>query len=259
MKEQPLSRCVDREIELARLEIFDVLEPAIELLLELVFRKFQLGQLRADPADFGGTGLLLVNCFGEPAIKRAAVVPGKSDGHERKQEDREVQPERWPGKAPPVGCAGPVGFSSFRHSVELRLDSSRFAQTSADRTIEKFLINTLKAKHIRVALFVDPVVKMVRGAAEVGADRIELYTGNFALAYKTDPGGAVSPHTQAAEAAQDAGLGINAGHDLNLENLEYYRRFVPGLLEVSIGHALISDALYYGLQNTIGMYRRCLA
>jgi pyridoxine 5-phosphate synthase len=139
------------------------------------------------------------------------------------------------------------------------LTSSEGWDTRASKDMLIDVINTLKAKHIRVALFVDPVVKMVRGAAEVGADRIELYTGNFALAYKTDPGGAVSPHTQAAEAAQDAGLGINAGHDLNLENLEYYRRFVPGLLEVSIGHALISDALYYGLQNTIGMYRRCLA
>ncbi len=111
---------------------------------------------------------------------------------------------------------------------------------------------------IRVSIFVDPVPGMVEGAKSVGADRIELYTGDYAKAYAKNPEAAVAPHTEAARVAQSLELGINAGHDLNLQNLRYYQEHVEGLLEVSIGHALISDALYFGLQNTIQLYLRQL-
>jgi len=107
---------------------------------------------------------------------------------------------------------------------------------------------------IRVSLFADPVEKMIEGAKEVGADRIEFYTGPFAHDFHDDPEAAVAPHIRCAKLANEIGLGINAGHDLNLDNLRFYQENVPGLLEVSIGHALISDALYYGLRNTIQMY-----
>ncbi len=107
---------------------------------------------------------------------------------------------------------------------------------------------------IRVSVFLDPVPAMVEGAHAAGVDRIELYTGNYAQAYHSNPEAAVGPHAEAARMALDMGLGLNAGHDLNLYNLEFYREHVPGLLEVSIGHALICDALYYGLRNTIQMY-----
>jgi len=110
-----------------------------------------------------------------------------------------------------------------------------------------------------VSLFCNADVHQVEGAAQTGTDRIELYTGDYARRYAIDREAAIAPHIAAAERASELGLGLNAGHDLNLANLRYYARHVPGLLEVSIGHALISDALYYGIANVIGMYRRCLA
>jgi pyridoxine 5-phosphate synthase len=126
---------------------------------------------------------------------------------------------------------------------------------------EKFLkevISVFQKNGIRVSLFLDPEIDMVTGAAQTGTDRIEFYTGDFAHNYHDDKENAVKPHVLAAEKANSLGLGINAGHDLNLDNLKFYANQVPGLLEVSIGHALISDALYYGLKNTIGMYLRLL-
>lgn len=116
------------------------------------------------------------------------------------------------------------------------------------------VVARLKEAGIRVSLFVDPVEKFVEGAKAVGADRIEFYTGHYARAFAADPARAVEPHVRCARLANDIGIGINAGHDLNLDNLRFYAQQVEGLLEVSIGHALISDALYYGLQNTIQMY-----
>lgn len=113
-------------------------------------------------------------------------------------------------------------------------------------------------KNIRVSLFVDPVAKMVEGAKAAGADRIEFYTGPFAHHFPANPQAAVAPYTQAALVANAVGIGINAGHDLNRDNLKFFRDHCPQLLEVSIGHALISDALYYGLANTIRMYLRQL-
>ena len=122
----------------------------------------------------------------------------------------------------------------------------------------KKTIEILRGAGIRVSLFVDPDEKMVEGAQKIGANRIEFYTGIFAKDFNKDRDTAVAAHTKAAKIANELGLGINAGHDLNLENLKFYRERVEGLLEVSIGHALISDALYYGLHNTIQMYLRQL-
>ncbi len=118
----------------------------------------------------------------------------------------------------------------------------------------KEVIARLHAMYIRVSLFVDPDPEMVSGAKEVGADRIEFYTGEFAKAFDKNAEEAIRLHFEAARVANDLHLGINAGHDLNLKNLRYYKESISHLLEVSIGHALISDALYYGLQNSIQMY-----
>jgi pyridoxine 5-phosphate synthase len=112
---------------------------------------------------------------------------------------------------------------------------------------------------IRVSVFLDPVVEMVEGAKKAGVDRIEFYTGPYAHQFHKDRVAAVKAYTEAAHAANALALGINAGHDLNLDNLRYFREHCPQLLEVSIGHALIADALYYGLSNTIKMYLRQLA
>lgn len=118
------------------------------------------------------------------------------------------------------------------------------------------IIAKLKAEGIRTSLFVDPEGRMVEGAKKVGADRIELYTGDYAHNFSKDKHAAIQPFVAAAQVANDIGIGINAGHDLNLDNLRFFKENIPNLLEVSIGQALISDALYYGLYNTVQLYLR---
>lgn len=126
--------------------------------------------------------------------------------------------------------------------------------THRERLID--LVGLFKDAGIRTSIFVDADVRMVEGAAETGTDRIELYTEPYAHDYGTDREAAIAPFIQAAIRAGELDLGLNAGHDLSLENLRYFRQHIPGLLEVSIGHALICDALYYGLENTIQLYLR---
>jgi pyridoxine 5-phosphate synthase len=123
----------------------------------------------------------------------------------------------------------------------------------------KNIIKVFKNGGIRVSIFVDPVTEMVEAAATTGTDRIELYTEAYAHNYAANKEEAITPYVKAAETAQKLGLGINAGHDLDLQNLQYFAQNIPALDEVSIGHALISDALYYGLENTIQMYLRQMA
>ena len=113
-----------------------------------------------------------------------------------------------------------------------------------------------QARGIRVSIFVDPVAEMVAGAKECGADRVELYTEAYARDFAAGRERAIEPYVRAAEEARRCGLGLNAGHDLNLENLCYFVERIPWTDEVSIGHALICDALYYGLENTVRLYRR---
>ena len=120
------------------------------------------------------------------------------------------------------------------------------------------ICDRLHQNGIRVSLFIDADPVMVQGAKEVGADRVEFYTGKFAHDFEIDPELAVKNHIDAAITANALGVGINAGHDLNPSNLRYYKTQVPNLLEVSIGHALICDALYFGLQNVIQMYLHLL-
>lgn len=118
------------------------------------------------------------------------------------------------------------------------------------------LVAMFKEAGIRVSIFVDPDKKMVEGAFDTGTDRIELYTESYAANYPKNKKAAVKTYVAAAEVATQLGLGLNAGHDLSLENLRYFKKQIPELLEVSIGHALICDALYMGLENTIQLYRR---
>ena len=120
------------------------------------------------------------------------------------------------------------------------------------------IVALFKSKGIRTSIFLDPDPKLVEAAAATGTDRIELYTESYARAYASGREAAVAPFVETAREAIRYGLGINGGHDLNLDNLAYFARTVPGLLEVSIGHALISDALYLGFENTIQLYRKQL-
>ena len=120
------------------------------------------------------------------------------------------------------------------------------------------VVAELKEAGIRVSIFVGADVKMVEGASLIGADRIELYTEPYASAFPFNPDQAIAPFLLAASAAEELNLGVNAGHDLSLHNLKFFNQSIPNLLEVSIGHALISDALYLGLELTILKYKECL-
>lgn len=135
-----------------------------------------------------------------------------------------------------------AGWDTVKHANYLREIVARF-----------------KSVGIRVSLFVDPIADMISKAAEIGADRVELYTESYAAHYAEDREKAIRPYAEAAKVARECGLGLNAGHDLSLENLKYFHQQIPWVDEVSIGHALISDALYLGIEETIRRYRNCLS
>jgi pyridoxine 5-phosphate synthase len=120
----------------------------------------------------------------------------------------------------------------------------------------KDIVSRLKDAGMRVSIFIDPVNDMIEAAVATGTDRVELYTEAYASHYLSNREEAIAPFVMAAETAQRVGLGLNAGHDLSLDNLRYFSQNIPHLLEVSIGHALISDALYLGLENTVNLYKR---
>ena len=126
--------------------------------------------------------------------------------------------------------------------------------TVANRKFLTDVCALFKSKGIRTSIFIDPDPRMAEGAAECGADRVELYTAGYAERFPQGPEAAVADYLRTAERVRELGLGLNAGHDLNLDNLEYFIRTIPWTDEVSIGHALISDALYMGLEKTIGAY-----
>lgn len=136
------------------------------------------------------------------------------------------------------------------------ITSSAGWDTLTNQTFLKEVISMFHEKDIRVSIFVDPDVDMVKHAATTGADRVELYTEPYASNYELNREEAIKPFIAAAKVAVESGLGLNAGHDLSLLNLNFFKKSIPGLLEVSIGHALISDALYFGLENTIQLYLR---
>ncbi|MEM9141793.1 MAG: pyridoxine 5'-phosphate synthase [Bacteroidota bacterium] len=130
--------------------------------------------------------------------------------------------------------------------------------TAAYKSFLTEVIHLFKEQGIRTSIFVDPDIAMIEGAIETGTDRIELYTESYAKNFERDPKKAVKPYTDAAIKAHNLGLGINAGHDLSLDNIRFFKENVPHLQEVSIGHALICESLYLGLENVVRMYRNKL-
>jgi pyridoxine 5-phosphate synthase len=136
------------------------------------------------------------------------------------------------------------------------LTSNAGWDTIKNKVFLKEVIKEFQQNGIRTSIFIETNAKMIEQAAKIGTDRIELYTEDYAKQFIKDKEKAIKPFRQAAIVANKVGLGINAGHDLDLDNLKYFAQNVPGLLEVSIGHALISDALYLGLENTVQMYLR---
>ena len=143
--------------------------------------------------------------------------------------------------------------------IEGQITSNHGWDTIKHQAYLKEMVALFQKDGIRVSIFVDPVREMIEAAKTTGTDRIELYTESYAANYAADRVKAIAPYIQAAHTANKLGLGINAGHDLDLHNLKYFADNIPNLLEVSIGHALISDALYLGLENTIQMYLKQLA
>ncbi|MCH5238724.1 MAG: pyridoxine 5'-phosphate synthase [Muribaculaceae bacterium] len=135
------------------------------------------------------------------------------------------------------------------------LTSSEGWDTVVNKDVLKRICDLLRSEGIRSSIFVDPRGEMIAGASNVGADRVELYTKPYADMFSQDREFAIAPYIEAATLAREAGLGLNAGHDLNLDNLGYFAEMIPWLDEVSIGHALISDALYYGIEETIRRYK----
>ena len=138
------------------------------------------------------------------------------------------------------------------------LTSNAGWDTKKNKSFLSDRISELHESKVRVSLFVAPDEEVIRHAKEAGADRVELYTENYAKEFSTNAEKAIAPYAKAARSAKEIGVGLNAGHDLNLHNLKYFSDNIPELLEVSIGHALICDALYFGLENTVQLYRRQL-
>lgn len=142
---------------------------------------------------------------------------------------------------------------------ENALTSNTGWDTIKHRDFLKEVINEFKGNGIRTSIFIDPDEKMIEGAKVTGTDRIELYTETYAINYPQNPEKAIAPYVKAAKVANKLDIGINAGHDLNLENTAFFAKNIPQLLEVSIGHALISESLYLGFENVIPMYLQRLS
>jgi pyridoxine 5-phosphate synthase len=139
-----------------------------------------------------------------------------------------------------------------------QLTSNSGWDTEKEQLFLRDVLNDLRAAGIRSSIFIDADVRMAEFAAEAGADRVELYTGPYAHNYAKDPEAAIAPFLETAKRVKQLGIGLNAGHDLSLENLKYFTDVIPWVDEVSIGHALICDALYLGLEETIAAYKKCL-
>lgn len=150
------------------------------------------------------------------------------------------------------------------HQVTLVPDSPDAVTSNAgwdtikNESFLKEVISEFKSNGIRVSVFIDANEKFIKNAVNTGTDRVELYTESYAKDFSKDKAKAIAPFIKAATAVAEAGLGLNAGHDLNLDNLKYFAQNIPGLIEVSIGHALICDAIYLGLENTIQLYLKQL-
>ena len=140
-----------------------------------------------------------------------------------------------------------------------QITSNHGWDTIKEQAYLKEMVALFQNEGIRVSIFVDPVVEMIESAKATGTDRMELYTEAYASEYLKDKAKAIAPYIAAAKKANELNLGLNAGHDLDLNNLKYFAQNIPQLLEVSIGHALISDALYFGLENTIQLYLKQLS
>lgn len=210
--------------------------------------------------------LAAVNCqrFGAQGI---TIHPRPDERHIRRQDVYDIKPVI----TTEFNIEGYPSGDFIKMVIDIKADQATLVpdkhnQLTSDHGWDTFkhrsfltdVISQLKEHGIRTSIFVDPDVKAVEGAAQIGTDRVELYTEPYASMFPEDREKAIAPFVEAAKAATVLGIGINAGHDLNLDNLNYLYKNIPNLLEVSIGHALIADALYFGLETTIKKYLDCL-
>ncbi len=202
--------------------------------------------------------------FGAEGI---TVHPRPDERHIRYQDVRDIKPiitTEFNIEGYPSDSFIDLVLSVKPHQVTLVPDppeaitSSNGWDTIAHKEFLKKIISVFHSNGIRTSIFVNPDVELVKHAADTKTDRVELYTEPYATNYPLNREKAIEPFVYAAIAAQSVGLGLNAGHDLSLENLNYFAKNIPNLLEVSIGHALICDALYFGLENTIQLYLKQL-
>ena len=210
-------------------------------------------QVAKDVQQFGGEGI--------------TVHPRPDERHIRYQDVRELKPVVWTEfniEGNPIPKFMDLVLKTIPAQVTLVPDDEEAITSNAGwDTIkhENFLkevITEFKRNNIRTSIFVDPDPKMVEGAVETGADRVELYTEEYATQYAKGNPGAIKPYIQCAELANQLGLGVNAGHDLSLDNIKFFKENIPGLLEVSIGHALVAEALYDGFEQVIQQYLKLL-
>lgn len=205
---------------------------------------------------------VVIDCqrFGAEGI---TVHPRPDERHIRYQDVRDIKPiitTEFNIEGYPIDSFVQLVLSVSPHQVTLvpdppsALTSSAGWDTIKNKDYLKRVVAIFRESGIRTSIFVDANPEMVKHAADTDTDRIELYTEPYAANYSTNPNKAIEPFVIAAEAARVVGLGLNAGHDLSLENLKFFAQNIPNLTEVSIGHALIADALYLGLENTIQMY-----
>ncbi len=202
--------------------------------------------------------------FGAEGI---TVHPRPDERHIRYQDARDIKPAigvEFNIEGNPVKKFIDLVLEVKPHQVTLVPDAPDAITSNAgwdtikNESFLKEVITEFKNNGIRTSIFIDANEKMIRNAVKTGTDRIELYTESYADNFPKNKEAAIKPFMEAAMVANEAGLGINAGHDLDLNNLNYFAKNIPGLLEVSIGHALISDALYLGLENAIQLYLRKL-
>ena len=191
--------------------------------------------------------------FGAEGI---TVHPRPDERHIRYSDVREIRPliqTEFNMEGNPIGsfCALACEVVPDAHDA---ITSNAGWDTIRNRSFLTRTCESFRSRGIRVSIFIDPDPAMAEGAFKCGADRVELYTAAYAEGYPKGREEAIAPYLETAKAVRELGLGLNAGHDLNLENLEYFIRTIPWVDEVSIGHALISDALYLGLEKTIGEY-----
>ncbi|MCD4736679.1 MAG: pyridoxine 5'-phosphate synthase [Bacteroidales bacterium] len=200
--------------------------------------------------------------FGAQGI---TVHPRPDERHIRYQDAREIRPvvktefniEGYPStKFVTLVCEVKPDQVTLVPDPPNAITSNAGWDTITNRIFLADVIKKVKDKGIRTSIFIDADSKMIENAVETGADRVELYTEAYAINYPADKKKAIAPFIEAAKTANSVGLGLNAGHDLDLNNLKYFAQNIPELLEVSIGHALISDALYFGLENTVQLYLR---